>query len=82
MLEYDRIDVSKRTDVNKTDGLRECIICHYGYVLEINVKFQLEVCNGCHDLIQKAVSFNDPAIASVKGNDYRIHFSIRVKVKP
>ena len=66
MLEYDRIDVSKRTDVNKTDGLHECIICHYGYVLEKNVKFHLEVCNGYHDLIQKAVSFNDPAIASVK----------------
>ena len=29
MLEFDRIDVSEVTDVNKTDGSRECIICHY-----------------------------------------------------
>ena len=29
MLEYDRIDVSKRIHVNKTDGVCECIICHY-----------------------------------------------------
>ena len=27
------------------------------------------LCNGCHDLMQKAMSFND-----VKGNTYRIHF--------
>ena len=25
--------------------------------------------------MQKAVSFNDVAIFSIKGNDYRIHFS-------
>ena len=30
--------------------------------------------DGCHYLVQKATSFNDITIASVKGNDYRIHF--------
>ena len=29
MLEYDRIDVFEGIDVNKTDGLCECIIWHY-----------------------------------------------------
>ena len=28
----------------------------------------------CHDLMQKAMNFNDIAIVSNKGNDYRIHF--------
>ena len=32
------------------------------------------LCNGCHDLMEKAMSFNDVAIVSVKGGDYRIHF--------
>ena len=32
------------------------------------------LCNGCHDLMQKAMSFNDVAIAYVKGSAYRIHF--------
>ena len=41
--------------------------------LDINLRFDPEVCNGCHDLIQKARSFN-VVIVSVKGNDYRIHF--------
>ena len=28
MLEYDRIDVSQGFDIDKTDGLHGCIICH------------------------------------------------------
>ena len=31
-------------------------------------------CNGCHDLMQKAMSFNDDAVVYVKGSAYRIHF--------
>ena len=31
-------------------------------------------CNGCHDLMQKAMTFNDVAIVSVKESDYGIHF--------
>ena len=29
---------------------------------------------GCHDLLHKAMNFNDAAIVSIKGSDYRIHF--------
>ena len=32
------------------------------------------MCNGCGDLMQKGLSFDDIAIVSVKGNDYKIHF--------
>ena len=74
MLEYDRIEILEGIDVNKTNGSRECIICHYSNFLEINFIFQPEICNGCLTLMQKAMSFNDVAIVSVKGNDYRIHF--------
>ena len=74
MLESDRFDAFEVTDVNKTHGLHECIICHYWYFLETKFKFQPEVCNGCHDLIQKVMNFNDVAVVFVKGNGYRIHF--------
>ena len=37
-------------------------------------RFVPYVCNDCHDLMQKAINFNDVAIVSVKGSDYRIHF--------
>ena len=29
MIEYERIDISKRIDVNKTNLSKECDICHY-----------------------------------------------------
>ena len=32
------------------------------------------LCNGCQDLMQKAMSFNNVAIVYVKGHAYRIHF--------
>ena len=38
-----------------------------------NVIF-VTISNGCHDLMQKAMSFNDVAIIYVKGSAYRIQF--------
>ena len=29
MLEYERIDISKGIDINKTNLSKECDICHY-----------------------------------------------------
>ena len=45
------------------------------FVIEvIGFKYEPYLCNGCNDLMQKALSFNDVAIVYVKGNAYRIHF--------
>ena len=58
MLEYDRIDVSERIEVNnKTNGSRECIISHYWYFIKASDIFQLKVYNGCHDLMLKGYEF-------------------------
>ena len=73
MLEYDRIDISEGIDVNKTSASKECDICHYSYFKDIGFKYKQYLCNGCHDLMQKAMTFN-VAIIYVKGNTYRIHF--------
>ena len=74
MLEYERIDISEGIDVNKTNLSKECDICHYWYFKDIGFKYEPYLCNGCHDLMQKAMSFNNIAIVYVKGNAYRIHF--------
>ena len=74
MLDYDQIDVSEGIDVNKTPDLHECDICHYLYFLKINFRFHPKVCDGCHNLSQKAMNFNDVAIFFVKVNDCKIHF--------
>ena len=49
MLEHDRIFVSK--------GIG--IFCHYWYFLQIIFIFQSKVCHSCHDLMQRAMGFND-----------------------
>ena len=74
MLECDRIDISEGSDMGKTNKSRECDIYHYWYFLDKNFNYEKYLCNGCHDLTQKPINFNDAAIVSIKGNDYRIHF--------
>ena len=56
MLEYDRIDISDGIDVNKTNLSKECDICHYWYFKDVGFKYEPYLCNGCHDLMQKATS--------------------------
>ena len=58
---------------------QKCDICHYWYFLDKNFKYESYLCNGCHDLMQKAFNFNDVAIVSVKGGLYRIHFWYKSK---
>ena len=74
MLEYGRIYISEEIDIDKTNKSKECDICHYWYFLDKNFNYEKNLCNGCHGLMQKAMSFNDVAILSIKENDYRIHF--------
>ena len=74
MLEYDKIKFSEEIDINKTNALKECDICHCWYFLDKIFKYESYLCKGCHDLMQKAMGFNDVAIVSVKGSDYIIHF--------
>ena len=74
MLQYDRTDISEGTDINKTNASEQCDICHYCYVLDENFNYEPYLCSGDHDLMQKVMDFNDAAIVSIKGNDYRIHF--------
>ena len=80
MLEYDRIDISEEIDVNKTSLSKECDIWHYWYFKDIGFKYEKYLCNGSHDLMQKAMSFNNVAVVYVKGSAYRIHFWYMSKV--
>ena len=65
MLEYDRIEISKVIDVNKSSNSKECGLCHYWYFIDKNFNYQKYICNGCHDLMQKAISFNNVAIVVI-----------------
>ena len=43
-------------------------------IKQIGFKYEPNLCNGCHDLMQKAMSFNNVAIVYVKESADRIHF--------
>ena len=79
MLEYHRIDISEGIDVNKTNLSKKCDIRHYWYFKDIGFKYEPYLYNGCHDLMQKAISFNNSAIVYVKGSAYRMHFWYMIK---
>ena len=79
MLGYERINISEVIDINKTNLSKECDICHYCYFKDIGFKYEPYLCNGCHDLMQKAMGFNNIAIVYIKGSAYRIHFGYMSK---
>ena len=74
MLEYGRIDISEGIDVNKRNLSKECDICHYWYFKDIDFKYEPYLCNGCHNLMQKTMGFDNIAIVYIKENAYRIQF--------
>lgn len=47
---------------------------YYLYFFKINLKFQSKVCDDCHDITQKSITFNDFVVATLRRNDYRINF--------
>ena len=51
MIQYERIDITEGIDINKTSASvsKECILCHCWYFKDFGYKFELPVCNICHD---------------------------------
>ena len=82
MLYFDRIDVSKSIDSNKTSKSKERIIFHYWHFLNKGFKFQPNVCNRCHDLLM-SMNLSDIAILNITGSDYQcIICKFRKKIRP
>ena len=71
MLQYQKIGVSERIDVNKTSASEECELCHYWFFKDVGFKFEKHVCNGCHDLLTMAYSLKNIAILSAKEATFR-----------
>ena len=71
MLQYERIDASEGTDVNKTSLSKECELCHYWFLKDGGFKSKEHICNGCHDLLTMAHSLENIAILNAKGVTFR-----------
>ena len=50
MLEYDRINISEGTDINKTNASKEHKNCHYWHFKDIGLKYEPYLCYDCHGL--------------------------------
>ena len=70
MLYYDRIDVSQGIDANKTSVLKECIICHYWYLLDEEFKFQPSVFKGCHYILMMSMNLQEIGVLNIFSVDY------------
>ena len=71
MLQYDRIDASEGTYINKSNKSKECVLFYYCYFKDIGSKFEPNVCNKCHDLLMSAYKLRHIAILNVKDVNYR-----------
>ena len=71
MLQYERINISERTDTNKTNASKECMLCHYWYFKDVGFKFEPNVCNKCHDVLVTAYELKNITLLNRKGVDYR-----------
>ena len=47
------------------------MICHYWYFKDTGSKYEIHVCNGCHDLSVMVYDLNDFMILNIKDVDYR-----------
>ena len=74
MFEYDKIDISKGIDDNKTNLSKECMLCHYWYFLDKNFSYRPYLCDGCYNITQTSIKFKNIAIVHVKKSIYRIYF--------
>ena len=66
MLEYDRINISEGIDVDMSNKSKECMLCHYWDFLNKNFSYELYLCDGCYNIMQKSNSFKDIAIVHIK----------------
>ena len=73
MLQYEKINVSEGIDINKSDKLEECMICHYWYFKDIGYKYRPYFCNECHGLSMVVYDLNNFMILNIKSIDYRCY---------
>ena len=70
-LQYEKNSISEGINTNKTSASKECMLCHYLFFKDIGFRFELHVCNRCHDVLMTPYESTNNAILNVKGVDFR-----------
>ena len=50
---------------------KKCMTCHYWYFLDLDYKYEPEMCNWCHDISMMDYELENFVMPNVKGFDYR-----------
>ena len=74
MLEFDKINISEGIDVNKTNESKKCMLCRYWYFLNKNFSYGPFLCDGCYNIMQKSINFENIDVVHIKKIAYRIYF--------
>ena len=69
MISYERTNFSEGIDFNKGENFVKCMICNYWYFKDIGLKYQLYVCNGCHDFSMTVQNVSDFFVVTSKNVD-------------
>ena len=65
MIEYERINISEKIDVDKTNKSKECMLCHYWYFLHKDFSYGPYICDDCYNFSQKSIDFKNIAIVYI-----------------
>ena len=71
MLQYDRIGISERININKKNKSKDCMLFPYWYFKDVGYKFKPLLCNGCHAVSIMAYKLKNIATLNAKGVDCR-----------
>ena len=74
MIGYEKINISEKIDVDKTNKSKECMPCHYWHFLCKHFSYGPYLCDDCYNFSQKSTDFKNIAIVHIKKNTYRIYF--------
>ena len=71
MLQYGRIKLSERTDINKSNKSKECMICQHWYLKILVINLNHNVCIKCHDIAMMANELEKIAILNINSVNRR-----------
>ena len=57
MIEYERINISERIDVDKMNKSKECMLYHYWYFAHKNFSYGPYLYDDCYNFSQKSIDF-------------------------
>ena len=71
MLQYEKIYILERIDINEKSASKECMLCLYWCFKADGYKFEPNFCNKCHDVLMTTYELKNIAILNVKEVDFR-----------